>query len=239
VPNGEDEGAALTDNGPKELGIEPETGFAVSLRRGPYGYYIQLGEQEGKKKPKRATLTKDMDPAEVDLKMALGLLALPREVGIHPETGDIITAAIGRFGPYIKMGGTYVSLKEDSVLEIGLNRAVDLLADAPRRPAPEELGVHPRDKKPITLREGRFGPYIQHGTVRATLPKDKRDEKPSLELAIELVDAKAAKKKTTTKKKAAPKKKSSTKKKASSKKKAVAKKKAADSAITEPAGAQS
>ncbi len=239
VPNGEDEGAALTDNGPKELGIEPETGFAVSLRRGPYGYYIQLGEQEGKKKPKRATLTKDMDPAEVDLKMALGLLALPREVGIHPETGDIITAAIGRFGPYIKMGGTYVSLKEDSVLEIGLNRAVDLLADAPRRPAPEELGVHPRDKKPITLREGRFGPYIQHGTVRATLPKDKRDEKPSLELAIELVDTKAAKKKTTTKKKAAPKKKSSTKKKASSKKKAVAKKKAADSAITEPAGAQS
>ena len=201
VPNGDDDGSALTDKGPKELGFEPESGFAVTLRRGPYGYYIQLGEQEGKKKPKRATLTKDINPADVDLKMALGLLSLPRDVGRHPETGDMITAAIGRFGPYIKMGGTYVSLKEDHVLEVGLNRAVDLMADAPRRPAPEELGVHPGDKKPITLKEGRFGPYVQHGTVRATLPKDKRDEKPSLELAIELVDAKASKKKTATKKK--------------------------------------
>lgn len=215
VPNGENEGAALTDNGPKELGLEPESGFAVTLRRGPYGYYIQLGEQEGKKKPKRATLTKDMNPVDVDLKMALGLLSLPRDIGTHPETGDMITAAIGRFGPYIKMGGTYVSLKEDHVLEVGLNRAVDLMADAPRRPAPEELGVHPGDKKPITLREGRFGPYVQHGTVRATLPKDKRDEKPSLELAIELVNAKASKKKTTTKKKTSAKKKTSSKKKAS------------------------
>ena len=233
VPNGENDGAALTDNGPKELGLEPESGFAVSLRRGPYGYYIQLGEQEGKKKPKRATLTKDMNPVDVDLKMALGLLSLPRDVGTHPETGDMITAAVGRFGPYIKMGGTYVSLKEDHVLEVGLNRAVDLMADAPRRPAPEELGVHPGDKKPITLREGRFGPYVQHGTVRATLPKDKRDEKPSLELAIELLDTKASKKKTTTKKKA------TAKKKASSKKKASGKKRVAKSARPRSAGTQS
>ena len=239
VPNGKDDGSALTDNGPKELGLEPESGFAVTLRRGPYGYYIQLGEQEGKKKPKRATLTKDMNPADVDLKMALGLLSLPREVGTHPETGDMITAAIGRFGPYIKMGGTYVSLKEDHVLEVGLNRAVDLMADAPRRPAPEELGVHPGDKKPITLREGRFGPYVQHGTVRATLPKDKRDEKPSLELAIELVDAKASKKKTATKKKATAKKKTTTKKKTSAKKKAPEKKRAAKSTTPGPAGTQS
>ena len=113
------------------------------------------------------------------------------------------------------------------------------MADAPRRPAPEELGVHPGDKKPITLREGRFGPYVQHGTVRATLPKDKRDEKPSLELAIKLVDAKASKKKTATKKKATAKKRTTTKRKTSAKKKATEKKRPAKSATPVPAGTQS
>ncbi len=212
VANGLQPTPALTDNGPKELGIEPKTGFSVSLRRGPYGFYIQLGEPEGKIKPKRASLTKDMDPNDVDLKLALDLLALPREVGLHPETADMITAAIGRFGPYVKMGGTYVSLKEDNVLEIGLNRAVALLADAPRRPAPVEVGPHPKDKKPITLRQGRFGLYVQHGNVRATLPKENDKETIDLELAIELIEAKTAKKKTTTTKKASSKKRATKKK---------------------------
>ena len=110
------------------------------------------------------------------------------------------------------MGGTYVSLKEDDVLEIGLNRAVALLADAPRRPAPVEMGPHPKDKKPITLRQGRFGPYVQHGNVRATLPKENDKETIDLELAIELIEAKTAKKKTTTKKKASSKKRATKKK---------------------------
>ena len=206
VPNGDKTTDSITDNGPKDLGTDFATGLSVTLRRGPYGFYIQLGEPEGKEKPKRAALTADLNPSDIDLKTALGLLALPRGIGLHPTEQEMITAAIGRFGAYIKMGGTYVSLKEDNVLEIGLNRAVDLLADAPRRPAPVEIGVHPKDKKPITLRQGRYGPYVQHNTIRATLPKDKREETPSLEIAIDLIDAKAARKKTTTKKKAASKK---------------------------------
>ena len=210
--DGEEPMGTVTDNGPKELGLDPETGISITLRRGPYGFYNQLGEKEEKKKPKRAALTKDMDPNEVDLKTALGLLALPRQVGLHPETGDMILAAIGRFGPYIKMGGTYISLKEDNVLEIGLNRAVVLLADAPRRPAPLEIGIHPKDGKPITFRQGRFGPYVQHGIIRATLPKDKKEETPSLELAIKLINAKSNKKKATTKKKTASKKRATKKK---------------------------
>ena len=125
----------------------------------------------------------------------------------------MITAAIGRFGPYIKMGGTYVSLKEDSVLEIGLNRAIDLLADAPRRPAPVDIGKHPDDGKPITLKTGRYGPFVQHGSTKATLPKDDKDKIPSLELAIELIRKKSSKKKTTSKKKSLSKKSTVSKKK--------------------------
>jgi len=220
VPNGDDPTAGLADNGPKELGLDPQTGFQVTLRRGPYGFYVQLGEPEGKKKPKRMTITKDMNPAEIDLDAALGLLSLPRDIGPDPETGEMIQAGIGRFGPYIKRGGTYVSLKEDDVLTIQHNRAVALMADAPKRPAPVEIGVHPSDKKPISLRHGRFGPFVQHGSVRATLPKDKKDETPSLELAIELLAAKAGKKKAASKKRSS-KKKSATKKKSASKKKSA------------------
>lgn len=193
VASGEESATGVADNGPKELGRDPDTNFIVTLRRGPYGFYVQLGEAEGKSKPKRASLTKDIEPASVDLALALGLLSLPRDVGPHPETGDMILASIGRFGPYIKHQGTYVSLKEDSVLAIGLNRAVALLADAPKRPAPIEIGEHPADKKPITLRQGRYGPYVQHGRVRASLPKDEKDTTPSIERAIELLATKLVK----------------------------------------------
>ncbi len=226
VPNGDDPTTGLADNGPKELGLDPQTGFQVTLRRGPYGFYVQLGEPEGKKKPKRMTITKDMNPGEIDLHMALGLLSLPRDIGPDPETGEMIQAGIGRFGPYIKRGGTYVSLKEDDVLTIQHNRAVALMTDAPKRPAPVEIGVHPSDKKPITLRHGRFGPFVQHGSVRATLPKDKKDETPSLELAVELLTAKAGKKKAASKKRSS-KKKTPGKKKSAAKKKSAVKKSAA------------
>ena len=125
----------------------------------------------------------------------MGLLALPRNVGPDPETGEMITAAIGRFGPYIKLGGTYVSLKgEDDVLSIGLNRAVHLLANAPRKDPPREIGKHPKDKKPITQRQGRWGPYVQHGRLMATLPKDIDKDSVTLEQAITLLEAKSTKK---------------------------------------------
>ena len=213
VPNSDDTHSSIADNGPKVLGNDPTTDLEVTLRRGPYGFYVQLGEAEGKTKPKRASLTRDINPEDLNLQTAIGLLSLPREVGLHTTENEMITAAIGRFGPYIKMGGTYVSLKEDSVLEIGLNRAIDLLADAPRRPAPVDIGKHPDDGKPITLKTGRYGPFVEHGSTKATLPKDEKDKIPSLELAIELIQKKSSKKKTTSKKKSLSKKRTASKKK--------------------------
>ena len=186
--------AAGAVNGPRVLGADPESGLEVTLRKGPYGFYVQLGEGEGKTKPKRASLTKSMAPESVDLQMALALLALPRDVGPHPETGDMITAGIGRYGPYIRHGDAYVSLKgEDDVLEIGLNRAVVLLAEAPKKSQPKKLGGHPDDGKPVTLRNGRYGPYVQHGSLRANLPKGASADGLTMEAAIEILAAKAAK----------------------------------------------
>ena len=200
VVNGEGDAAAAGNAGPRELGTDPETGLMVTLRQGPYGLYVQLGEAEGegkkktKPKPKRSSLPRTLDPADVDLDKALGLLGLPRLVGVHPDTGDDITAAIGRFGPYIKMGGTYVSLKgEDDVLTVGLNRAVHLLAEAPRKDPPKELGKHPRDGKPVTQSIGRWGPFVRHGKLMATLPKGTDKDAVTLEDAVALLDAKAAK----------------------------------------------
>jgi DNA topoisomerase-1 len=206
VANGE-EGAQPTDNGPKALGVDPATGLEVTLRRGPYGPYVQLGEAQGKEKPKRASLVRGMDAAGVDLQTALGLLSLPRDLGPFPETGEMIQAGIGRFGPYIKCEGTYVSLKDDDVLAIGLNRAISLLADAPRKPKAKEVGKHPDDGKPITLRQGRYGYYVQHGSTRATLPKGTDKDELTLDGAVELIRAKEAASGKTPKKAKASKKK--------------------------------
>lgn len=213
---GDGNGTEITDSGPKELGQHPSLGSNITLRRGPYGFYVQLGEGEGKKKPKRSSLTKMMNPSEVDLEMALKLLELPRDVGIYPETGQMITAGIGPFGPFIKLAGTYVSLKEDDVLTIGLNRACDLLANAPKKPEPREVGIHPRTKKPVMMRWGRWGPFVQHGKIKANMPKDMKkpkgeentQETPELELALAWLAAKGDK--TKAKSKTGPKKKNNT-----------------------------
>ncbi len=152
-----------------------------------------------------------MDPESVEFETALGLLSLPRLVGIDPVSGMEIRTNIGRFGPFLQVGGTYVSLKDDvdDVLTIGLNRAVDLLGDKPRKAPPKELGKHPEDKKPLLLKEGRWGPFIQHGRTMARLPKDVAMEDVTLEQAIEMVDAKSGK--GGAKAKAAPKKKAAKK----------------------------
>ena len=193
VANGDEPSTAGGGDGPRALGRDPESGLEVSLRKGPYGFYVQLGEPEGKNKPKRASLPKDMDPAAVDLDRALALLALPREVGLHPETGEPIVAGIGRYGPYLRHAGGYVSLKgDDDVLTIGLNRAVTIIAEAPKKAPAKTLGKHPADGKPITQRSGRFGPYVQHGTVRANLPKGVSVDTLDLDAAIEILAAKAA-----------------------------------------------
>ena len=216
-------------DGPKELGTDPASGLKVTLRIGPYGPYVQLGGEEvaaaapppppepeevaadGKKKkkkvakpkvpkPKRASLPKGTDPNAVDLDRALKLLSLPREIGIDPESGEMIVAGIGRFGPYLKYGDKYQSLgKDDDVLEIGLNRAVVVIAEGRNKPgrkgagAAKTLGNHPQDGRAITLRSGRFGPYVQHGQVRATLPKDMDAANVSVDSAVALLAAKAAK----------------------------------------------
>ena len=196
-------------NGPRLLGTDPETRLEVSLRQGPYGYYVQLGatQEKGGPRPKRASLPKGMDLGTLELEQALALLSLPREIGKHPESGEMITAGIGRYGPYIKHGGVYVSLKDgDDVLGIGLNRAVALIADAPKKKPPKLIGEHPANGKPVTLHSGRYGPYVQHGSLRATLPKGVDKDAVDLDEAVALLAAKAAKGKTPAKKKRARKK---------------------------------
>jgi len=155
------------------LGHNPATGEEISLRRGPYGLYVQQGEPDPtdkKAKPKRSSLTKGMDPEALTLEEALGLLSLPREVGLHPESGQKIEAGVGRFGPYVKMGAIYASLdKDDDVLHVGLNRAVVLIGA--KQDSIRNLGNHPKDSAPVVARKGRFGPYAQWGQMVANLPR--------------------------------------------------------------------
>ena len=234
---GAEEDLGIDLSQPKVLGDDPETGKQVTLRKGPFGVYLQLGEAEGDEKPKRASLPKTVAPAELDLPTALALLALPREVGAHPDDGKPITAGIGRYGPYVKHGSTYRSLTEgDDVLTVGLNRAVALIAEAPqRRAAGRQLGEHPEDGKVVSQGKGRFGPYVKHGKLYATIPAEFDPETVTLEQALELLKAQAEKKAAKAGTKKAATKKKATKKKATKKKatkKAASKKKATKKTAT-------
>jgi DNA topoisomerase-1 len=184
----------------KVLGTDLETGLEVTLRTGRFGPYVQLGESNGEEKPKRASIPKGTDPEHIDLERALALLALPREVGLHPETGKPIVAGFGRYGPYVQHDGKYASLSApEEVFEIGINRAVSLLAEkaANRRPRAssvvKELGDHPQLGGKVQVLSGRYGPYVRHGKVNATLPKDRDPEQVTLQEAVELIAAKRAK----------------------------------------------
>ena len=184
----------------KVLGTDPETGLDVTLRTGRFGPYVQLGEGNGKEKPKRASIPKGTDPESLELDRALALLALPREIGTHPETGKPIVAGFGRYGPYVQHDGKYASLSApEEVFEVGINRAVSLLAEkaANRRPRGasviKELGDHPELGGKIQVLSGRYGPYVKHGKVNATLPKDIEPEQTTLAQAVELIAARSAK----------------------------------------------
>ena len=197
--NGEEMEKAAAD-GPTVLGVDPDTNLEVTLRTGRFGPYLQLGEPvEGEKaKPKRASIPRDMEAAAIDLTQALALLALPRAVGAHPETGEAITATIGRYGPYLAHNGATAKLKSsDEVFTIGLNRAVALLADAKTsRRGPAEirtLGDHPDDGEPVKLMDGRYGPYVNHKRLNATLPKTASVDDITLDEALALLKAKAEK----------------------------------------------
>jgi DNA topoisomerase-1 len=181
----------------RELGRHPETGEEITVRRGPYGLYVQQGEngeaKDGKKndakksvKPKRTSLPRGMDGEQITLEQAIGLLSLPRVIGIHPETGETIEAGVGRFGPYVRMGAIYGSLdRDDDVLNIGINRGVDLIAR--KMASVRTIGPHPGDKELIAVRKGRFGPYVQHGKTVANLPRGVMMDEITLEQAVALL----------------------------------------------------
>ena len=187
--------AGSNGDGHRILGADPATGLEITLRDGRFGPYIQLGEGE---KPKRASLAKGMSVKSVTLEEAIALLSLPREVGKHPEDGEPILAAIGRYGPYVQHGKTYANLDGvDDVFTVGINRAVDLIASkragGARRfgggaPAGKVLGQHP-DGGDVTLRDGRYGAYVNWTTVNATLPKSANKDELTLEGALGIIAA--------------------------------------------------
>jgi DNA topoisomerase I len=187
------------DGGMKSLGTDPATGLDVTLRSGRFGPYVQLGEGADGEKPKRAGLPKGLSPDDVDLEHALGLLSLPREVGRHPDDGEPIVAGVGRFGPYVQHGKTYANLQAgDDVLTIGHNRAVTLIAEkvakGPRArrfgaSAGRPLGEHPDKGGQILVKNGRYGPYVSHESVNASLPSDKSPDEITLDEAVALLDA--------------------------------------------------
>ncbi|TCM84458.1 type I DNA topoisomerase [Rhodovulum steppense] len=235
APNGDD-GAAELDG--KVLGIDE--GEPITLRNGRFGPYVQKGEPtEDQPKPPRASLPKGWAPEAMDLDKALMLLSLPRPIGPHPEDGEPVEASIGRYGPYVRHGKTYANLPEvDEVFTIGMNRAVEVLAQKKSRgrgataAAPlRELGEHPEQGGPVNVMAGRYGPYIKWAKVNATLPKGMEPEDVTLDLAVQIIAEKAAKpggkkpaaKKPAAKPKAAAPKKTAAKKPAATKKTAAKK----------------
>ncbi|MFG6099841.1 type I DNA topoisomerase [Leptothoe sp. ISB3NOV94-8A] len=215
--------------GPEKLGLHPETGEPIYALIGPYGPYVRLGDKtEENPKPKQVSLPKGVTRESVDLETAVGLLSLPRLLGMHPETGAKVKASLGRFGPYVvhdqgKEGKDYRSLKgDDNVLTVTLERALELLAQPKRgrgRKAAKplrELGKHPESEEPINIYDGPYGPYIKYEKVNASLPEGKKVEDVTLEEALEIIAAKAATKKKTTRRKTTTKK--STTKKTTAKK---------------------
>ncbi|MEW6589668.1 MAG: type I DNA topoisomerase [Pseudomonadota bacterium] len=231
------------------LGKDPATGLEVKLLSGRFGPYVQLGDMpEDKKapKPRRASWPKDIPLENATLELALKFLSLPREVGHHPTTGLPIVANNGRFGPYLLHDGKFKSIpKTDSVYEIDLPRALEVLAmeRAPRgadsaASVLKTLGPHPDDGKDITVRAGRYGPYVKHGTTNATLPKDISPEEITLAEALDLIAARVAKgpaKKPTRKAAAKP---AAEKKPKAAADKAESKKPAAKKATTKKATTQ-
>ncbi|HEY0313038.1 MAG TPA: type I DNA topoisomerase [Allosphingosinicella sp.] len=224
---GGEDGAA--SEGPEILGKHPETGQDITRKNGRFGPYIEMGEG---KEAKRASIPKDA--GELDLDLAVRLLSLPRTVGTHPESGNPITASIGRYGPYLAHDGKYAKLRSTAeVFETGMNAAVVKLAEAAagggrgargsREPL-KMLGAHPRTEAEIRLMEGRFGPYVTDGTTNATLPKSLAPEQLTLEEAAQLIDERAAKGPPAKKGRKGPARKAAPAKKKAPAKKAAAKK---------------
>lgn len=193
------EGEAAPLNEPKALGADPMTGEELTLRSGRFGPYIQRGDG---KDAKRSSLPRGWKPEDIDHEKALALINLPRDVGQHPESGKMISAGLGRYGPFLLHDGTYANLESiEDVFSVGLNRAVTVLAEKQSKGAGrgrtgatalKELGNHP-DGGAITVREGRYGPYVNWGKVNATLPKGKDPQSVTVEEALAMITEKAGK----------------------------------------------
>jgi DNA topoisomerase I len=238
-PIAQAENGEAAESNDRELGIDPQTGLTVYLKSGRFGPYVQLGNDE---KPKRASLPKGWSVAIMDLERGLRLLRLPRELGAHPEDGVMILAGIGRYGPFVQHNGTYANLANvDEVFDVGLNRAVTLLAEKraggvgrAAATALKDLGAHPADGAPVRVLSGRYGPYIKHGATNANVPRGADPQGVTLEEAVALLAERVAKggggkparkgrAKTTATKKPAAKKTVAKKPAAKKKKKAPAK----------------
>ena len=199
-------GADGQGGGMRKLGEDPDTALEVTVRSGRFGSYLQLGEptkdEAGEAvKPKRASLPKGVAPDEIDLDLAVKLLALPRAIGKHPDDGEDIIAGIGRFGPYVKHGKTYANIDaSEDILAIGLNRAVTLIEEKKLNPGKgrrfgadpgKQLGEHPQKGGMIVAKNGRYGPYVSHNGINANLPNEKTPETVTLDEAASLIDARA------------------------------------------------
>ncbi len=179
----------------EELGAHPDFGRMVRLKYGPYGPYVELDAEEEGKKPKRSSLPKDKEPQDVDLAFAVKMLELPRPLGTDTETGEDVVAGLGRFGPFVRRGKTFASLKSgEQMWTVTLEEALDLIKAkaSGKRTALKELGKHPDSGEEIVVLSGRYGPYVTDGSINATLPKGTEAEEVDLETALDLLAKKAA-----------------------------------------------
>ena len=169
------------------LGNDPNTGDEIWIKKGPYGHYVQIGDTKTRK-----GIPKNFSLSEVDIEYALKLLSLPREVGNHPETNEIITADYGRYGPYIKCGKKNASLRgQETPLDITVEKAIELLASKNKTSSEiKTLGDHPKTGESLVVKSGRYGPYISDGKVNASLKGDVDPENITLEEATTLIDDK-------------------------------------------------
>ncbi len=199
-------GEATGAGGDRELGFDPDSGLPVMVKSGRFGPYLQLGEGEGDEKPKRSSIPKGIDAATIDFEKAMQLLSLPREVGIHPETGTPITAGLGRYGPFILHDGTYANVDSiEDVFTIGLNRAVTVLAEkragkgggrfgrAAVKTVLKDLGEHPGGDGKIQVLDGKYGPYVSWNKVNATVPKGMEPATLTIDDAVRLLQERIAK----------------------------------------------
>jgi DNA topoisomerase-1 len=230
------------DKSREPIGQHPETGQNIYALTGPFGPYLQLGELEGDKKPKRISLGKKTDPSTIDLAYALRLLSLPREIGVDPETGKPVRAGLGRFGPYVERQRVFASVQTvDTLFTITLEEALDRIKNKNKRTVLKDLGKHPESGEPLSVCKGRYGPYVTDGKVNATIDRDRDPEDVTVEEALLLLKDAAVRKKNGKKKSVKKKtaKKKTVKKKTAVKKKTVKKTTAKKAAKIAPARSSS